>query len=103
MEDINFTFLFDIILETFGTDHIFSVFYVLNLIFSAGAYQLGFARKLSPIKTIFVYILLAIGTYIITIFSIFNLPITESLIIITIVLAIYRFRLYQQRKKENSY
>ncbi|MFC2950240.1 YlaH-like family protein [Virgibacillus sediminis] len=102
MEDVNFTFLFEIILNSFGTEHIFAVFYVLNLIFAAVAYQLGFARKLSLLKTVFVYILLAIGTYVITIFSIFNLPITESLIIITIVLGIYRFRMFQQRKAQDS-
>ncbi|GAB3068200.1 YlaH-like family protein [Virgibacillus ainsalahensis] len=98
MENEDFTFLFDIILENFGTDNIFWVFYVLNFIFAAIAYQLGFARKLSSIKTVFVYIVLAIGTYIITIFSIFNLPITESLIVVAIILAIYRFRMYKQRK-----
>ncbi len=75
--------------------------YVLNLIFGAISYKLGFARKLSLGKNIIVYFLLAIGTLVITVFSIFKLPITESLIITTIVLAIYRFR-YIINEKTNK-
>lgn len=102
MQGENFTLLFDFILENFGTENIFLVFYILNLVFAAIAYKLGFAKKLPLIKSIFVYILLAIGTYIITIFSIFNLPITESLIAVSLVLGIYRFRLHRERKAKKQ-
>ncbi|WP_188454524.1 YlaH-like family protein [Virgibacillus oceani] len=95
-------FIFDLIVDNYGTDHVFLIFYVLNLIFGAIAFKLGFARQLPLLKSLFVYIMLAIGTFIITIFSIFKMPMTESLIIICIVLGIYRFRLHRQRKEQNN-
>ncbi|MBM7598727.1 hypothetical protein JOC34_001084 [Virgibacillus halotolerans] len=102
--DNNFSLIFDLLIHYNGTAHIFWIFFVLNYIFAAIAFQLGFAKKLPPLKTVFVYIMLAVGVYIITIFSIFKLPITESLIIISLVLGIYRFRLHRerQRKAQNS-
>lgn len=94
------------ILETFefinNTDQgLFWAFYVLNVIFAVIAYKLGFARDLPLLKSIFVYIMLAIGTFILTIFSILKYPMTETLIIVSIVLGIYRFRLHQERKARN--
>src|SRR5690625_775951 len=97
-----FSLLLNLVIENYGTDHIYWIFYALNFIFSVIAYKLGFARELPLLKSIIVYILLFIGTYITTIFSMFYLPITESLIIISIVLAIYRFRMYRQRRKLNN-
>jgi len=94
--------IFDFILETNGIDNIFWVFYIINLLFAVIAYELGFAKKLSPIKTVIVYLLLLVGNYVITIFSLLKMPMTESLIIITIVLAIYRTRLHFQRKANNN-
>src|SRR5690625_4292812 len=105
VEDImtqQFGFLLNFVIEHYGTDHIFWIFYIINFIFSVIAYKLGFARELPLLKSVIVYILLFIGTYITTIFTIFYLPITESLIIISIVLAIYRFRMYRQRRKVNN-
>ncbi|HLR22844.1 MAG TPA: YlaH-like family protein [Pseudogracilibacillus sp.] len=91
--------IFNFIVDIFGaTQTTFWVFYVLNLIFSIIAYKLGFARELPLLKSIIVYILLAFGVIIITIFSILEYPMTESLIIISLVLGIYRFRLYRDRK-----
>ncbi|HEY4602377.1 MAG TPA: YlaH-like family protein [Cerasibacillus sp.] len=94
--------IFDYILNSYGDQHMYWTLYVLNLIFGAISYKLGFARKLSLGKNIIVYILLAIGMMVVTVFSIFQLPITESLIITTIVLAIYRFRLHYQRDKKQE-
>src|SRR5699024_12248675 len=90
----NFSLIFNFIVDHYGTDHIFWTFYVINIIFSVIAYKLGFDRKLPVLKSIIVYILLFIGTYITTIFSLLKLPVIESLIIISILLAIYRFILY---------
>lgn len=101
--------LFEYILNNFGEDHVYLIFYVLNLIFAAIAYKLGFAKKLSILKSIVVYFMLAIGMYVLTIFSILPtattnqpLPITESLIIVCAILGIYRYRLHQQRKTQKS-
>lgn len=76
----------------------FWLMYGIILILSIIAYKLGFAKELPLLKSIFVYILLAIGTFITTTLSILQFPIAESLIIIVLVLAIYRFRLYRDRK-----
>ena len=82
-------------------ENVFAIFYVLNLILLVIAYKLGFARKISLLKSIVVYILLAIGTFIVSIMSsVAKLPTVESLIIINIVLAIYRFRMYLERKSK---
>lgn len=80
---------------------LFWALYILNIIFSIIAFKLGFARELPLLKSIIVYIMLAIGTFILTIFSIVKFPITETLIIISIVLGIYRFRLHRERKAWN--
>jgi hypothetical protein len=98
--DTNFNIIFELLLDNFGTSiNFFWVFYILNFIFGIISYKLGFAKKLPLIKSVVIYILFAIGVFVITIFSILGLPITESLIIIALVLAIYRFRLHNQRKK----
>jgi hypothetical protein len=93
---------FDLIVDNNGTKNIFWIFYFMNLILAAIAFKLGFARKLTLLKNIFVYAMLFVGTYIITIFSILRMPMTESLIIIIIVLAIYRTRLHLQRKDKKN-
>lgn len=81
---------------------VFWKFYIVNLIFSIIAYKLGFARELPLGKSIFVYVMLVVGVFVLTIFSLMNLPITESLIIISLVLAIYRYRMHVRRKKKNE-
>lgn len=82
-------------------DYTFAILYVLNLILLIIAYKLGFARELPLLKSIVVYILLALGTVIIAIFAgIAELPTVESLIIVNLVLAIYRLRLHHERKAE---
>src|SRR5699024_4608542 len=90
--------IFNFYVENFGTNNIFWFFYILNLILSVIAYKLGFARELPLLKSAIVYILLAIGVIIITFFSLVKYPMTETLIIISVVLGIYRFRLHKERK-----
>lgn len=100
--DSKFTPIFDFVSNNY-LDHTFLIIYIINLILSIIAYKLGFARQLPLLKSIFVYILLIIGTFITTIFStLFLLPIPESLVIISLVLAIYRFRLHRERQAEKS-
>jgi hypothetical protein len=98
----SFSYVLDFVLENFGMDNIFWIMYFINLVLSAIAYKLGFARKLTLGKNIFVYAMLFVGNYLTTIFSIMMLPMTESLIIIVIVLVIYRSRMYMQRKQRNA-
>lgn len=84
-------------------NHTFAILYVLNLILLIIAYKLGFARKLPLLKSIFVYILLALGTVIVAIFAgIAELPTVESLVIVNLVLGVYRLRLHHERKVKNA-
>lgn len=84
-------------------DHVFAIFYVLNLVLIIIAYKLGFARKLPLLKSVAVYVLLAVGTIIIALFSsIGELPTVESLIVIGLVLGIYRLRLHFEREKKKT-
>jgi len=85
-----------------GTHQLFWAFYIVNVIFSVISYKLGFARQLPIVKSILVYICLMIGVYVVTIFSIMGLPISESLFIVALVLAIYRFRLHNERKNRTE-
>lgn len=94
--------IFNFIYDQFGAEHIISIFYVTNFILAAITYKLGFARKLPLLKSVFVYIMLAIGTIILTIFSLVRFPITEVLIIMVVVLGIYRFRLHREREVVSS-
>jgi len=64
--------IFDLILEPFGSEHIFWIFYWLNLVLA------------------------------VAIFSIMKLPLTESLIVISWILGIYRFRLHKERQTKES-
>lgn len=84
-------------------EHTFMILYVLNLILIIIAYKLGFARKLPMLKSVMVYILLALGTIVVALFSgIAELPTVESLFFIVLVLGIYRFRLHNERKRKKE-
>lgn len=96
------SFVFDFIVENFGTDNIFWYFYGLNFVLSVIAYKLGFARELPLMKSMIVYVLLAVATFISTIFSLMQMPITESLVIVSLIMGIYRFRLHRERKERNN-
>lgn len=92
------TTIHDLILNNYGAKYVFWSLYVLNLVFSIIAYKLGFARELPLLKSLLVYVMLTIGVFILTIFSIMRLPITEVLIVTSLVLGVYRFRLYKTRQ-----
>jgi len=97
----NFTPIFDFF-ATHSTykPYTFWIMYGIILLLSIIAYKLGFARKLPLVKSLIVYILLALGTFITAILSILEFPIAESLIIIVIILAIYRLRMYLERSRQ---
>lgn len=93
------SFVHEFILDTFGVGNIFWIFYVINLVLSAIAYKLGFAKKLPIAKNIIVYLLLMIGVFVLTIFStVMRMPTVECLVVIIVVLGIYRLRLHNERK-----
>ncbi|TCT26924.1 YlaH-like protein [Melghiribacillus thermohalophilus] len=75
------------------------ILYFIILILAFITYKLGFARKLPPLKSLVVYVFLVIGCVILTIPLGMTLPIAEGLLVTSIVLSIYRFRLYRERKQ----
>ncbi|KEF36015.1 YlaH-like protein [Schinkia azotoformans MEV2011] len=75
--------------------------YIIIVILTIIVFNLGFARKLSIVKTIIVYILLFIGCSPLTLLGV-RLPVAEGLVITAVVLGIYRFRMYQQRKERQN-
>lgn len=75
--------------------------YFTVLILSVIVYKLGFARQLSVLKNVIVYISLAFGCTILTFFAAF-LPIAEGLFFIAMFLGIYRFRLFLHRKAQSN-
>ncbi|BAB06350.1 YlaH-like family protein [Halalkalibacterium halodurans] len=77
--------------------------YLLIIVLAILVFNLGFARKLSPLKTVIVYTLLIIGCFVLWFLEFFfSAPMTLVLIISSLVLGAYRFRLHKHRKKEQS-
>jgi len=75
--------------------------YITVLILSAIVYRLGFAKKLPLLKNVVIYILLALGCTILTFFAVF-LPVAEGLVVAALILIIYKIRLHQAKKQEES-
>ncbi|MRG85544.1 YlaH-like family protein [Salinibacillus xinjiangensis] len=98
--DQGFRPLTDIFIEHIGGVEGFWYLYLTIVIFAAITYKLGFARKLPLLKSIVVYIFLALGCFILTFFS-EGLPMLEVLVVSALVLGIYRYRLAQERKRRN--
>ncbi|WP_018932808.1 YlaH-like family protein [Gracilibacillus lacisalsi] len=80
----------------------FMLLYLTVVIFAIFAYKFGFAKKLSPLKSLVIYILLIIGTFFLTLIFGLNLPLAESLFIIAVVMGVYRLRLSQERKQQHN-
>ncbi|WP_163579618.1 YlaH-like family protein [Gracilibacillus saliphilus] len=80
----------------------FMLLYLTVVIFAIFAYKFGFAKKLSPLKSLVIYILLIIGTFFLTLIFGLNLPLAESLFIIAVVMGVYRLRLSQERKQHQT-
>jgi hypothetical protein len=102
--------VYDLVLERFGVEQVFNILYIVNLVLAAIAYKLGFAKRLPILKSLIVYVLLAVGIFILNILFIIlpatlaaqPLPMTESLVVICVVLAIYRIRLFIQRQAKKA-
>ncbi|MGE7760803.1 YlaH-like family protein [Peribacillus sp. NPDC097895] len=64
-------------------------------------YQLGFAKRLPLLKNVVIYAVMALGCTLLSFFAVF-LPMGEALVIASLVLGIYRFRLHNSRKEEQA-
>lgn len=73
--------------------------YLTIVVLSIIVYKLGFAKNLPLVKSIIIYILLIFGCSILTFFGVF-LPVAEGLVVASIILIIYKIRLYQSKKHE---
>ena len=80
----------------------FFLLYLTIALLAILAYKFGFAKKLPPLKSAIIYVILLIGTFFITLIFGLNLPIAESLLVIAAVLGLYRLRLHQERKNRNA-
>lgn len=89
----------------------FTILFALNTILAIIAYKLGFAKKLPVLKSFLVYMFLIIGVGVLVFIFQFlipaftnsqSLPLTESLLIICLVLGIYRFRLHRERQAKDT-
>ncbi len=78
----------------------FFYLYITVVVLAILAYKFGFAKKLSPLKSFIIYVLLIIGTFFLTLIFGLNLPLAESLFIIAIVMGVYRLRLHHERKQQ---
>ncbi|GAA0350587.1 YlaH-like family protein [Bacillus horti] len=76
----------------------FLVLYGMTTILLAIVYKLGFAKRLPLLKSVIVYIMLAIGALPLAFLGI-ALPLVEALLIATAILIIVRFRM---RKSDNK-
>lgn len=79
----------------------FTVLYVIVVILTIVVFNLGFARKLPILKTVVVYIALLFGAFFITLLAL-RLPVIESLLIATLVLGAYKYRMYKEKKQETA-
>ncbi|RPF56132.1 YlaH-like family protein [Aquisalibacillus elongatus] len=78
----------------------FWLLFLSIVVFAIITYKLGFAKSLPLLKSLVVYLLLILGCFILIPFAYFGLPIIEVLIVTSIVLAIYRYRLHKERQSE---
>ena len=74
--------------------------YLTILFLSILVFKLGFAQKLPLLKSDIIYLILVFGCSFLTFLGIF-LPITEGLVVASLILIIYKIRLYRYKKYEN--
>lgn len=79
-----------------------NLLYIVILLLSILVFKLGFAKKLPILKTIVIYIFLALGCTILTFLGAF-LPVAEGLTIAALILIIYKIRLHNSKKNEAKY
>jgi len=78
------------------------ILYFIILALAIVTYKLGFAKKLPVLKSAIIYVVLALGCMMLTILAVFGLPIAEGLVVSSLILGIYRFRLHNERKDREA-
>ena len=62
-------------------------------------FKLGFSQKLPLLKSVIIYLFLVFGCSFLTFLGIF-LPIAEGLVVASLILIIYKIRLYRYKKHD---
>ncbi|MFB7140561.1 YlaH-like family protein [Gottfriedia sp. NPDC056225] len=75
------------------------ILYALIVVLCIVVYHLGFAKKLSILKMLVIYILLMLGCSLLT-FLALRIPIVEALLASVFVLGVYKIRLHQSKKSK---
>ncbi|HET7629541.1 MAG TPA: YlaH-like family protein [Bacillales bacterium] len=78
----------------------FWLLYATILFLSAVVYRLGFARKLPLLKNVVIFIFLAVGCFVMTIFA-ERFPVVKCLIVIAVVFGGYKWRLHRSNKRND--
>lgn len=77
--------------------------YLAVVILSVIVFKLGFARELPLLQSVVIYILLAIGSFVLWFMEFaFGAPIIVVLLISAAFLGAYRYRLHMHRKNEKQ-
>lgn len=76
--------------------------YLIILVLTSVIYQTAFARSLPLLKSAVVYVVLAIGCYLLLIFDILGFPMIPSLFITVVLIVVTRARLSWSRRKQKG-
>ncbi|SFJ05584.1 YlaH-like family protein [Thermoflavimicrobium dichotomicum] len=76
--------------------------YLIILVLAGIIYQTAFARRLPLLKTIAVYIALAVGCWLLLIFQIMRFPIIEAMLITIVLIIVTRLRLMVGKPKQSK-
>ncbi|MGA9172655.1 MAG: YlaH-like family protein [Thermoactinomyces sp.] len=73
--------------------------YLIILVLTAIIYKTAFAVRLPVLKSVLVYVCLALGCGLLTLFHYMNFPMIPALAVTVILIAVTRLRLYMVRKQ----
>ena len=73
--------------------------FAIIFILSAIVYKLGFAKPLKFWQNVVIYIFLFIGCIMLTFFAFF-LPMVEGLLVATLILVVYKSRMWRDKRSE---
>lgn len=74
--------------------------YLLILVLTSVVYQVAFAIRLPLFRQVVVYLALAVGCFLLTLFHYMGFPIIPILFFTVVLIAVTRIRLYYVRKQK---
>lgn len=73
--------------------------YFIILVLSVAIYKVAFARKLPPLKSLVVYLVLAVGCILFWIMQLAQFPMIQALLITVVLIVVTRLRLWYSKKQ----